>query len=296
MQLLRNITGGGGGGVMPKSLNRQGFTLTEIFHPAGQSKRNAFTLAEVLITLGVIGVVAALTMPTLIAHYKDRVYDSQFKKVKSVMANAIKKMMVDNEVYAVDHIPLYSCNNDAECINAEYNKVLKIVANSNNNGFDTKFCENKYKIGETEVTFCGDYTAVLADGTLFTQELVDNDTTAVVDTNIFTSLLNKLFPPAFAVGKTLVIGVDLNGLQKPNEINKDLRIFNITTHGKLSDVTSSCEKGGGTCGHFAQTEKCNFENPNGCKTEEACHAIEIPDPYFTAWDPKYKECYVIWGG
>lgn len=35
-------------------------------------KRYGFTLAEVLITLGIIGVVAALTIPTLIQNYKDR--------------------------------------------------------------------------------------------------------------------------------------------------------------------------------------------------------------------------------
>ena len=33
-------------------------------------RKAAFTLAEVLITLGIIGVVAALTMPSLIAHYR----------------------------------------------------------------------------------------------------------------------------------------------------------------------------------------------------------------------------------
>jgi len=33
----------------------------------------AFTLAEVLITLGVIGIVAAMTLPTLIANYKNKV-------------------------------------------------------------------------------------------------------------------------------------------------------------------------------------------------------------------------------
>ena len=32
-------------------------------------KKNAFTLAEVLITLGIIGVVAAMTIPSLIAYY-----------------------------------------------------------------------------------------------------------------------------------------------------------------------------------------------------------------------------------
>ena len=36
-------------------------------------KKAAFTLAEVLITLGIIGVVAALTLPTLIEHHKEKV-------------------------------------------------------------------------------------------------------------------------------------------------------------------------------------------------------------------------------
>lgn len=35
-------------------------------------KKYGFTLAEVLITLGIIGVVAALTIPTLMQNYKDR--------------------------------------------------------------------------------------------------------------------------------------------------------------------------------------------------------------------------------
>jgi len=34
--------------------------------------KNAFTLAEVLITLGIIGVVAALTIPTLVNVYQER--------------------------------------------------------------------------------------------------------------------------------------------------------------------------------------------------------------------------------
>ena len=35
-------------------------------------RRAAFTLAEVLITLGIIGVVAAMTIPTLITSYKEK--------------------------------------------------------------------------------------------------------------------------------------------------------------------------------------------------------------------------------
>ena len=42
--------------------------------------KKAFTLAEVLITLGIIGVVAAMTMPSLIQNYKERETVSKVKK------------------------------------------------------------------------------------------------------------------------------------------------------------------------------------------------------------------------
>lgn len=50
----------------------------------------AFTLAEVLITLGIIGVVAALTMPALIAKYDEMVIVNKLKRSYSEIANAIE--------------------------------------------------------------------------------------------------------------------------------------------------------------------------------------------------------------
>ena len=43
-------------------------------------KNLAFTLAEVLITLAIIGVVAALTIPTVVTNYKKKTYVTQLKK------------------------------------------------------------------------------------------------------------------------------------------------------------------------------------------------------------------------
>lgn len=51
-------------------------------------KRFGFTLAEVLITLGIIGVVAAMTIPTLIANTNGAKYRSQFKKTLSTLNQA----------------------------------------------------------------------------------------------------------------------------------------------------------------------------------------------------------------
>ena len=44
-------------------------------------KIKAFTLAEVLITIGIIGLVAALTFPSIIGYYQKKVLQEQFKVV-----------------------------------------------------------------------------------------------------------------------------------------------------------------------------------------------------------------------
>lgn len=47
-----------------------------------------FTLAEVLITLGIIGIVAAMTLPTLVANHRKKVLQTQFSKAYSDLNNA----------------------------------------------------------------------------------------------------------------------------------------------------------------------------------------------------------------
>ena len=58
--------------------------------------KQAFTLAEVLITLGIIGVVAALTIPTLISNHKKIETSSRLKKFYSSMEQAIRLSEIDN--------------------------------------------------------------------------------------------------------------------------------------------------------------------------------------------------------
>ena len=53
-----------------------------------RTKRFGFTLAEVLITLGIIGVVAAMTIPTLISNTNSAKFKSQYKKTLSTLNQA----------------------------------------------------------------------------------------------------------------------------------------------------------------------------------------------------------------
>lgn len=59
-----------------------------IYSGGGNLKAPAFTLAEVLITLGIIGVVAAMTMPSLIQKYQEQKRVTQLKKAYAVLQNA----------------------------------------------------------------------------------------------------------------------------------------------------------------------------------------------------------------
>ena len=59
-------------------------------------RKAAFTLAEVLITLAIIGIMATLTIPNLIQSYKKTEYSSKLKKFYSTMQQAIQMSQLDN--------------------------------------------------------------------------------------------------------------------------------------------------------------------------------------------------------
>ena len=62
----------------------------------GVKSKKAFTLAEVLITLGVIGVIAAMTLPTVIKNYQKKVTVERLKSTYSMLYQAVRMSEVDN--------------------------------------------------------------------------------------------------------------------------------------------------------------------------------------------------------
>ncbi len=70
---------------------------TSLFtHHSSLRNKAAFTLAEVLITLGIIGVVAAITIPNLITNHKKKVLPVRLQKFYSTFNNALQMSQVDN--------------------------------------------------------------------------------------------------------------------------------------------------------------------------------------------------------
>ena len=69
--------------------SQQDIYISETHHAGGHFS-HAFTLAEVLITLGVIGVVAALTLPALIQNYQKHVTVNRLKVNFNILSNAVR--------------------------------------------------------------------------------------------------------------------------------------------------------------------------------------------------------------
>ena len=92
---------GKGRGKCPSSFTKKlaAFTLAEgatHVDNFNNIRRAAFTLAEVLITLGIIGVVAAMTMPGLVSKYRKYVVETELQKAFSIISQVVRMSEVQN--------------------------------------------------------------------------------------------------------------------------------------------------------------------------------------------------------
>lgn len=98
----------------------------------------AFTLAEVLITLGIIGIVAAMTLPALISKIEKAVLKSQIKKMYSTLTQVQQKVMFENGDFVTSSNFGYNEFNEAII------KSLKIIQVCEKNAL-AKGCIPKYQ-------------------------------------------------------------------------------------------------------------------------------------------------------
>jgi len=191
-------------------------------------RRFAFTLAEVLITLGIIGIVAALTIPTLIANYQKTEELTGLKKAYAEITEALKLMA--NDGGCPDDLRCSGAfdGNTTDLVNA-LKKYIKISKDCGMNKYDknderTKCWSNavafKYNggsRGDMNALYNSLYSFITADG--FSVYLYAYDCT-LNEANEATNLnLNQ------ACARMII---DVNGLKGPNNIGRDIFWFYIT--------------------------------------------------------------------
>ncbi len=189
-------------------------------------KRNAFTLAEVLITLGVIGIVAAMTLPTLVQKQQEKVTITKLKKAYSILSQAM--MSAVNENGPVNTWNIYTYDSAGDSVESggdkegtisryeSYNliKQLKIAKDCKYKS-EGCFILNGYKrldgLAERNFENLNNqyYKLILADGMALAIEGYTPD-------------------DGDEKSKYGEIWVDVNGNKNPNIVGKDLFLFFYT--------------------------------------------------------------------
>ena len=172
-----------------------------------ESIKKGFTLAEVLITLGVIGVVAALTLPSLIQSYEKKVTATRLKKFYSTMLNVIKLSENDNGEMSTWEFPQQSYD---PLINVFFQKYYLPYMS----GYDECYSANCFTYLNYSLTTL---SGANASGMTVVRYIVKTSD------GMYIYFLPNV--PGY-----IWMFVDTNGPKKPNKIGRDVFVFDIYAH------------------------------------------------------------------
>lgn len=190
-------------------------------------KKNAFTLAEVLITLTVIGIVAAMTIPSLMQKTQDAEFKAAWKKKFAELSQINLQVLNDNG----GTIESICANYRSDCFMEKYLTYLKATYTCFNNTqafmMPSGNCWHPYD-GKTHF-----YNGTAVDGTASKQwddqnssaGAILNDGTLVLF--IYTGEGMELPNLGISGLRYARILVDVNGFKKPNVVGKDIFGVNV---------------------------------------------------------------------
>ena len=176
-------------------------------------KCTAFTLAEVLITLGIIGIVASLTLPSLIQNYTEKATVAKVKKNYAIISQAYQ--MALNEEGAVDTWGLesYGGAGDETNILIHLKKYLNL----------SKYCG-------VEPLGCWQTPTYSMDGTVLAN--LDHHRTVskavLSDGTVIATSIGVHSSPWDDTSIWATYTIDVNGAKKPNMHGKDVFNFYFT--------------------------------------------------------------------
>lgn len=206
------------------------------------SLSKGFTLAEVLITLGIIGVIAALTVPTLISKYSEKVMVSTLKETYSYLSQAYTSAMYEYGSPKSWNLIGFTSGEGAANLTDKLVPYIKIQKNCRNSGSSDLSCLDSFvykTLSGTDAYNFGSSTSYskvkLQNGAVLIGQALRSDCS---------STLGELKNICGA------IMVDVNGNNGPNTWGKDLHRFYVTTQSIIpsgsryfsSNVSYSFEK------------------------------------------------------
>lgn len=187
----------------------------------------AFTLAEVLIVIGIIGIIAEMTIPTLVTNYQKQQTAIRLKQVYSTLSNAFN--VAQSEYGSMDLWTIYKANDIVPNTSPQRNgseyfaetylmPYLRVQRNCLGKSSDDCAFYKKYLDGTGYGNYAGLNKArfFLQDGSIVAVETFEG----VYPGTVNPSLTGRAY-------KDCNITVDINGNNKPNTFGRDIFRFDL---------------------------------------------------------------------
>ena len=199
-------------------------------------RKAAFTLAEVLVTLGIIGVVSAMTVPTLMQNYQRQSYVTQLHKTYNEMSQALLRYQTDRNALNLREAGMSSQAEVNNFISSYFKVVNSCLDSSTVTPCFANQSEYKKISGATASGFDND-----ADG-LGMSFVLANGTS---------------IRPWLSNGRNfIVMVVDVNGQKGPNILGRDFFDMCIDVNGNID----TCLRNGGTFPHTEAQRETEFND------------------------------------
>lgn len=186
--------------------------------------KKGFTLAEVLIAMAIVGVVASLTAPWLMMNKKNAANATKLATIVSDLDNAFSSMVVDEQVDSLRETAWMQANvNDRRQELAKHIAITNPVVQGNEN-YSYNTLGNGYKKSSNKTSFSSSNAYNLKNGAIVYIRYAADDGRNV-DSNLqqggnLGSVVANVF-------------IDVNGLNEPNTVGRDLFYFALGADGML---------------------------------------------------------------
>ncbi|MBE7713303.1 MAG: type II secretion system protein [Cyanobacteria bacterium SIG26] len=204
--------------------------------------KKALTMAELLVTMTIIGAIAVLVLPGFLKDYHNQLYVTKLKKVYEMFDNAVNQACLDHNVSKFKYTPYRYQGTNSETEKSYYQEFLEKYFKTSNNGDENPFAAIRYKkIGVTSST-----GSLLSLGSYAKVRLADGAIVAFMCSATTLSYCRLI--------------VDVNGADGPNIGGRDL--FSMYVNVETNEIYDH-QAANNYCGNGSGTPKFALQG-NGC--------------------------------
>ena len=188
--------------------------------------KKGFTLAEVLITLGVIGVVAALTMPNLLQNHQKKVFVAQLQRTVNLISNSATALMGDNNAATLSDSYLVPVGDDYKNAQGKFmNTYFKVARDCGTDNREACLGDLYYSLDRSSSTDIEKWLSGSYYGGPYYCVTINTGATIC---------MSPMHPSDDSWHGASSVIVDVNGPSGPNTNGRDLFQFDLYSDGKIA--------------------------------------------------------------